>query len=55
MTLDCRIEALLGNEEKVFSGIRSIEKKITERVKLGNFSHLNYSTYFDIHCISTVL
>ena len=26
-------EALLGNEEKVFSGIPSIEKKITEKVR----------------------
>ena len=28
-----RVEALLGNEEKVFSGIPSIEKKIAERVR----------------------
>ena len=28
-----RAEALLGNEEKVFSGIPSIEKKISERVR----------------------
>ena len=28
-----RVEALLGNEEKVFSGIPSIEKKITEKVR----------------------
>ena len=27
-----RVEALLGNEEKVFSSIPSIEKEITERV-----------------------
>ena len=27
------MEALLGNEEKVFSGIPSIEKKITEKVR----------------------
>ena len=33
--------------------IPSIEKKISERVR--NYSHLNYSTYFDIHCISKVL
>ena len=28
-----RAEALLGNEEKVFSGIPSIEKKINEKVR----------------------
>ena len=50
MRHDCRVEAVLGNEEKVFSGIPSIEKKISDRVR--NYSHLNYLTYFDIHCIS---
>ena len=48
-----RVEALLGNVEKFFSGIPSIEKKISDRVR--NYSHLNYLTYFDIHCISKVL
>ena len=28
-----RVEALLGNEEKFFSGIPSIEKKMTENVR----------------------
>ena len=28
-----RVEALLGNEERVFSGIPSIEKKISEKVR----------------------
>ena len=48
-----RVEALLGNEEKVFSGIPSIEKKISDRVR--HHSLLNYLTYFDIYCIPKVL
>ena len=40
----------LEMKRKVFSGIPSIEKKISDRVR-----NLNYLTYFDIHCISKVL
>ena len=33
MKIEWNLKALLGNEEKVFSGIPSLENKITERVR----------------------